>query len=209
MPRNDHRPRRRGRGYRPLKLSYRDVPIFIISFNRVSCLRQLIEWLSRHGYRRMFVIDNASTYPPLWSDDQEIERAGVTVIRLGEKAGSRALWGRNVLETVGVASEFVCTDSDVVPAASCPGTVVQHLQGLLNRYPEVPKIGLALRLDSIPPRFPPPRGGAPVRGAVLAPTCPPGAGWRRKWTRRSLSAGGQPQVRPSAVSGDLAPCRVA
>lgn len=61
MPRNDHRPKRRDRGYRPLKLPYRDVPIFIISFNRVSCLRQLIEWLSRHGYRRIFVIDNAST----------------------------------------------------------------------------------------------------------------------------------------------------
>lgn len=83
----------------------------------------------------------------------------MTVIRLGEKAGSRALGERNVLETVGVASEFVCTDSDVVPAASCPGTVVQHLQGLLDRYPEVPKIGLALRLDSIPPRF---RHGAAV-----------------------------------------------
>jgi SAM-dependent methyltransferase len=137
----------------PLTVSYRDVPIFIISFNRVSCLRQLIDWLLSHGYRRIFVVDNASTYPPLLSYYETIERAGMTVIRLGENVGSRALWERNVLQTVGVTSEFVCTDSDVVPAASCPGTVVQHLQGLLNRYPEVPKVGLALRLDSVPTHF--------------------------------------------------------
>jgi SAM-dependent methyltransferase len=137
----------------PLTVSYQDVPIFIISFNRVSCFRQLMDWLLRHGYRRIFVIDNASTYPPLLSYYETIERSGVTVIRLGENVGSRALWERNILQTVGVKSEFVCTDSDVVPAAFCPGTVVQHLQGLLKRYPEVPKVGLALRLDLIPTHF--------------------------------------------------------
>lgn len=49
-----------------LTIPYRDVPIFINSFNRVNCLRQLIQWLQTHGYRRIFVIDNASTYPPCW-----------------------------------------------------------------------------------------------------------------------------------------------
>lgn len=136
-----------------LTIPYRDVPIFINSFNRVNCLRQLIQWLQTHGYRRIFVIDNASTYPPLLVYYETIEKAGVTVIRLCENVGSLALWEREVLHTVGVSSEFVYTDPDVVPAESCPGTVVQHLQRLLNQYPEVPKIGLGLRLASIPTHF--------------------------------------------------------
>jgi hypothetical protein len=129
---------------RPLALPYRDVPIFINSFNRVSCLRQLIEWLQSNEYCRIFVIDNASTYQPLLAYYGTIETTGVTVIRLGENVGSRALWERNVLGMVGVTSEFVYTDSDVVPAASCPGSVVQHLQGLLNAYPYIVPYGPTL-----------------------------------------------------------------
>jgi hypothetical protein len=64
MQNAERSPKPEGPRPQPLTVSYRDVPIFIISFNRVSCLRQLIDWLLSHGYRRIFVVDNASTYPP-------------------------------------------------------------------------------------------------------------------------------------------------
>ena len=44
---------------------YRDIPIFIQSFNQVSHLRKQIDWLLSAGHRRLIVVDNASTYEPL------------------------------------------------------------------------------------------------------------------------------------------------
>ena len=137
----------------PLTLDPRDVPIFINSFNRVVCLRRLIGWLQAHGHRRIIVIDNASTYPPLLAYYAGIETQGVTVLRLGENVGSRALWDRDLLRAAGVASEFVYTDPDIVPAASCPGDVIAHFQAQLNTHPDVEKIGLGLLVDRIPPHF--------------------------------------------------------
>lgn len=138
---------------RPLTLPYRDVPIFINNFNRLACLRQLIDWLNTHGYRRVFVIDNASSYPPLLSYYESLEKTGVTVIRLGKNAGPFSLWSHNILKMTSVTSEFVYTDSDVVPSSCCPGTVVQQFQALLNAYPDVLKVGLGLRLDTIPEHY--------------------------------------------------------
>jgi len=134
-------------------LDFRDVPIFINSFNRLTCLRRLIGWLQSHGHRRIYIVDNASTYPPLLSYYSEIEATGITIIRLGENVGSRALWERNILTSTGVASEFVYTDSDVVPAPFCPGNVVGHLQSILAAHPEIKKVGIGLRLDEIPSHF--------------------------------------------------------
>ena len=41
------------------------IPIFIISYNRLSYVEQMICWLEKSGYTNIHVIDNASTYPPL------------------------------------------------------------------------------------------------------------------------------------------------
>ena len=43
-----------------------DIPIFVISYNRLTCLKLLVDYLCKHGYvKNIVIIDNASTYAPL------------------------------------------------------------------------------------------------------------------------------------------------
>ena len=123
---------------------YRDIPIIINSFNRLDSLRRLVAWCHSAGQRRIIVIDNASTYPPLLEYLREIEAAGrASVVHLGANVGHLALWECGLLERLGLETEFVYTDPDVIPCESCPLDAVERMQ----RCPQQGK-GAALVLPS-------------------------------------------------------------
>ena len=143
-------------------MPFREVPIFVNSFNRLTCLRRLLEWLCAAGHRRIFVIDNASTYPPLLDYLGEVERHHLaTVIRLPENVGHLAIWACGLLDRLGITSEYVYTDPDVLPADFCPPDLVGFLQAVVAENPEILAAGPGLRLDDIPDHY-------PHRAAVLA-----------------------------------------
>ena len=143
-------------------MPFREVPIFVNSFNRLTCLRQLLEWLCAAGHRRIFVVDNASTYPPLLDYLDEVERHHIaTVIRLPENVGHLAIWACGLLDRLGITSEYVYTDPDVLPADFCPPDLVGFLQAVVAENPEILAAGPGLRLDDIPDHY-------PHRAAVLA-----------------------------------------
>lgn len=132
------------------ELDIYDIPIFINSRDRVNCLRQLISWLLKAGYRNIYVLDNASTYPELLDYYAELEQCGhANVIRLNANLGHTALWKSGILNRLQIVSPYVYTDSDVLPADECPMDVLQHLMGILQKYPYLNKVGLGLRTDDI------------------------------------------------------------
>lgn len=132
-------------------LPHRDVPVIVNSFNRFKPLRKLVNWLQGSGYRNLVVVDNASSFGPLLRYLDHLESSGgVRVVRLDENRGHTALWTADVLRRLQVDTEYVYTDPDVVPAASCPADVVRVLQELLLAEPGVFKAGLGLRLDDLP-----------------------------------------------------------
>ena len=132
-------------------LHWRDVPILINSFNRLSCLRRLILWLMAAGYRRLYVIDNASTYAPLRDFLAGLEDDGsARIVRLDRNVGHLAIWREDLLARLGIDTEYIYTDPDVVPADCCPEDVVARLQAVLADNPEVAVAGLGLRLDDLP-----------------------------------------------------------
>lgn len=136
-------------------IAWRDIPILINSYNRLGCLRRLIDWLRTAGHRRLYVLDNASTYPPLLEYLRQLEQSGsASVVRLGENLGHLALWRGNLLKLLGIATEYVYTDPDVVPAPFCPADAVGFLQRILADEPDVALAGLGLRLDDIPACYP-------------------------------------------------------
>jgi hypothetical protein len=49
---------------------------------------------------------------------------------------------------------FVVTDPDVVPDASCPTDALEHFRVLLDRYPDIDKVGFGLRIDDLPETYP-------------------------------------------------------
>jgi SAM-dependent methyltransferase len=126
-------------------------PIFIQNFNQVTFLKKQIAWLQRAGYRRITVIDNDSTYPPLLSYYASMTASGaIGVVRRGRNDGKRALWNEHLR---GLDRPFVFTSSDVVPDDCCPVDVVAHLAGHLRDNPQLLKAGLGLRLDNIPATY--------------------------------------------------------
>jgi len=136
-------------------MPFREVPIFVNSFNRLTCLRRLLEWLCAAGHRRIFVIDNASTYPPLLDYLGEVERHHLaTVIRLPENVGHLAIWACGLLDRLGITSEYVYTDPDVLPADFCPPDLVGFLQAVVAENPEILAAGPGLRIDDIPDHYP-------------------------------------------------------
>jgi hypothetical protein len=129
---------------------FKSVPIVVICRDRLTPLLELLHWLDDAGYRRVLLVDNGSTYQPLveFLDTTEAE-----VVRLDANFGHIAPWRPEVRARLDPNSPFVVTDCDVVPDASCPPDVVEHLAGLLLRYAGVVKAGLGLRIDDLPESY--------------------------------------------------------
>lgn len=69
--------------------SGKEIPFIINNFNLLTTLIQLTESLTSRVYTRIFILDNASTYPPLLDYYQT---SPSTVFRLKENLGFKALW---------------------------------------------------------------------------------------------------------------------
>jgi hypothetical protein len=131
----------------------RDIPILIISFNRERCLEQLVDWLRAAGQRRIFVIDNASDWPPLLRLLDRLEREGVHILRLAQNHGHRVVWEQDILARLGIDTEYVLTDPDVIPVRACPRDLIGHLHRVLGREPEVHRVGPGICMENIDDAF--------------------------------------------------------
>jgi hypothetical protein len=96
-----------------------NLPIFVVCRDKVSPLRDLVAWLEGNDYRRLILVDNASTYPPL------VKYLGQTpheVVRFSDNLGPhQSIWKTGVLGRYAPGQHYVVTDSDVIPDESCPG----------------------------------------------------------------------------------------
>jgi hypothetical protein len=126
-----------------------DIPILVNCRDRVSCLRQLVDWLEGAAYQRIYLIDNESSYPPLLD---YYEHTPHNVIRLDENLGHRAPWKSGVVDQV-ATGPYVVTDPDVLPTEQCPKDAVAVLLDVLDRHPSACKAGLGLVIDDIPEHF--------------------------------------------------------
>ncbi len=135
----------------PSGLDIRDIPVFINSYNRLGSLQRLVGWLTTAGCRKIYILDNDSTYPPLLEYYRQLdeEQGAVQVLRLRKNLGHRALWRSGVLEIMKVETPYVYTDPDILPADDCPPDVLGHLLAILRKYPFLKKAGLGLKTDDI------------------------------------------------------------
>jgi len=130
------------------------VPVFILSFNRLACLRQLIAWLESAELAEPVIVDNGSTYLPLldWFDSM---RNAIAIRRFDDNYGPYRVWDQRLFASDTGADQpfYVVTDPDVVPIEECPKDVIPRL---IEAWHELrrPKIGLSLRLGTIPDTLP-------------------------------------------------------
>ena len=129
---------------------WRDVPIFINSRDRLGVTKKLIDWLLAAGYRKLIVLDNASTYPPLLEYYSALERdSRIKIIRLGKNLGFKALWLSGILEQLKISTPYIYTDPDVLPIEDCLKDFVKQLMKFLDSNHELRKVGLGLVYDDI------------------------------------------------------------
>ncbi|MBR4696172.1 MAG: tetratricopeptide repeat protein [Selenomonadaceae bacterium] len=126
------------------------IPIFINCRDRVECLRKLVAWLCDAGYRKIYLLDNASTYPKLLSYyDGFNGNENVRVVFLQKNMGHTALWDSGILEELQVRTPYIYSDPDVLPVEQCPKDFVGVLWDVLKRYPFLRKVGPGLVMEDI------------------------------------------------------------
>jgi len=132
------------------ELSNRNVPVFLISYNRLSYIRQVIDSLERLSFQNITIVDNASTYDPLLD---YLEKTPHRVERLPRNFGHLALWHSERFANIIEREKFILNDSDVAPSPECPSDITELLNEVLDRYPRHTKAGLALRIDDLPDHY--------------------------------------------------------
>jgi hypothetical protein len=130
--------------------AWHDIPVFIVNRNRLGALRRLVDWLLAAGTRRVVILDNASNYPPLLQYYQQLPE-GAKVLLMPDNHGPYVLWEQGVHRRLD--TPYVVTDSDVVPAESCPQDLIGALLMQLQRHPGAKKVGTALRIDNLPDSY--------------------------------------------------------
>ncbi len=134
---------------REQKKNPKKIPIIIISFNQLFYLKQLVDFLKKHQYSNIVIIDNNSTYPPLLDYFDSIE-SSVTLHRLNENLGHLVFWKNKELFEKYSKGYYVVTDADIVPVENCPDDFLKYFIKILNSYPKITKVGFSLKIDNIP-----------------------------------------------------------
>jgi len=135
-------------------MDFKNIPIFVISHNRLGCLKEQLEAFSSRGYKNIKIIDNLSTYQPLLDFYQQ---SGLEVLYMDQN------YGHEVFVKSGLYSKFgndyyAVTDCDVVPTEDCPDNFMERFYELLQKHRTafgkfIYKVGFGLKLNDLPDHF--------------------------------------------------------
>lgn len=129
--------------------NYKNIPIIIISFNQLFYLKQLIDFLKKHKFNNIIIIDNNSTYQPLLDYFGTIE-SYVTIHRLNENLGHLVFWKNKELYEKYSKGYYVVSDPDIIPIEECPEDFLLHFKRILDKNDNITKVGFSLKIDDIP-----------------------------------------------------------
>jgi len=128
---------------------FKDIPIIINNFNRLTTLKKLIHSFEKRGYTNLIILDNKSDYKPLLDF---YDRTNYKVYRLRRNIGSKALWKSGVFLKY-MFSNFCYTDSDLEIVEECPDDFMEVFYTILKKYKEVYKVGFSLKIDDLPDHY--------------------------------------------------------
>lgn len=132
-------------------MDFFSIPIFIISYNRVTDLKRCIYRYEQDGYKNLIILDNKSTNEELLSFYKE---TAYKVIHLPENYGHLAFWNCGLFTDVIANDYYVVTDPDILPDDECPGNYVEFFYNILQDYPDKTKAGFSLKLSDLPDEYP-------------------------------------------------------
>lgn len=127
----------------------KNYPVIINNYNRLEWLEFQIEWLLSVGQKNIHIIDNASTYPPLLA---YYKKTKAMVYMLDRNVGHEAFWRTHLHQRFG-KYYHVYTDPDVLPDENTPRDFMYYFKDVLNRYPQIQKVGFGLKTDDLPDHY--------------------------------------------------------
>jgi hypothetical protein len=122
-----------------------EIPVIINNYNRFDSLKKQLIWLEKINQKNIFIIDNCSDYHPLLEFYNETP---YIVFKLDRNVGFLAIW-KTIIFKLFKKSYYIYTDSDILPVETCPLDVISHFYNLLQRYPNVDKVGFGLKIDDL------------------------------------------------------------
>lgn len=128
-----------------------EVPVFIISYNRLSYLKSMVGWLEIFGLNNIIIVDNNSTYPPLV---EYLRTTPYRVERISENMGHLVVWKCGLFDDTLRQQYYIVTDPDVLPDKDCPHDAVLVFYNMLQDFPDITKCGFSLKIDDLPRHFP-------------------------------------------------------
>ena len=128
------------------KADFFNIPIYIISYNRLTYLKQMLSWLENYGYKNIVIIDNHSDYEPLLSF---YETCPYKVIRMEKNYGHTVFYKAPCFFWKRLFSFYIITDPDLSPVENCPGNFVEVFMRIMFKYPNFYKVGFSLKIDDI------------------------------------------------------------
>ena len=135
-------------------MNYFDIPIFIISYNRYTCLKQLVTRLQNDGYKNIIIVDNKSEDETLLQYYKSLASSqSCKVVRLEENYGHRVIWESGEFSDIIENQYYVVTDPDIIPVEECPGDYIEKFYNLLIKYPQYTKVGFSLMLSDLPVEY--------------------------------------------------------
>jgi len=130
--------------------NYRDIDVFIISYNRLTYLKKLVEWLERADFKNIHVVDNDSTYPPLL---EYLNSSRHNVYKMDKNYGHLVVWECGKFDEIIKNNNYIVSDCDVLPVDQCPRNVIEYFLSVLKRYPKITKAGFSLKIDDLPDNY--------------------------------------------------------
>lgn len=124
----------------------RNIPVYLICYNRVSYLRQMVTSLEAKGCHNIVLVDNHSTYPPLLEYYQSVP---YKKIMLDRNWGHMVFWKAPELAPYR-QSFYVVSDPDLALTEECPDDFLEVFFHYLRKYPFVNKVGFSIKLDDLP-----------------------------------------------------------
>lgn len=123
---------------------------FIISFNRLTCLKKQLEYLLPNKDLEVIIVDNNSTYQPLLDYYKTLD---CKIVYSEKNYGHTVVWDLKLLDKYCPNEKYIITDSDII-LDHVAKDYLEIMQGALDVFKSYNKIGLGLNTNNIPYDYP-------------------------------------------------------
>jgi hypothetical protein len=125
------------------------IPFYVVAFNRIKGLQMAVEFVKRSTIPiELVVLDMGSTWEPYLKYRESLN---VKVHSFPFGMGPRDLWVTGELAKLGNGGFFL-SDGDI-DYSEVAEDAAQKMIELSEKYPWIPKVGLALRITDLPDDF--------------------------------------------------------